>query len=104
MLKRYQVLLNDWLGDLIKFFSEKYDVSFSETIRLMLCMQLEHLVTVQYPRHKFGISLKEVVKGLEKAVKADRLVETHHKLMSKIYFEGRKTAEYILAQEKKRKR
>ena len=103
MLKRHQVLLTDWLGDLIKFYSELYDVSFSEVIRLMLCSQLEHLVAVRCPRYKFRITLKEIVKTLDRAVKTRHLEEAHHKLMSRIYFEGRKAAECLLVQEKKQK-
>jgi len=40
VLKRYQVLLSDWLEDYIKFLSDKYDVSTSELIRIQLCIAI----------------------------------------------------------------
>jgi len=104
LLKRYQVLLNDWLADFIKCQSERYDVSFSEVIRLMLCCQLENLVRAGYPKYKFGISMEYIVKELRRGEQKNKLLETHRKLMSKIYFESRKATEYILAADKKSKR
>ena len=104
MLKRYQILLTDWLADFIRDQAERYDVSFSEIIRLMLCMQLENLIKEGYPKYKFGISMKEVVYTLRKAERTNRLEEAHHKLISRTYFEARKAVEYILATDKKSKR
>ena len=103
MLKRNQVLLSDWLIELLKHFAKKYDLSFSETIRLMLCMQLESLVSIEHPKYKFDVRLKEVLQILKEAEKRKSLETAHHKLISKIYFEARKAAEYILDQEKKAK-
>ena len=40
MLKRYQVLLPDWLEDNIKEIAEIFDLSFSEIIRLELCFAI----------------------------------------------------------------
>ncbi len=37
MLKRYQVLLPDWLEDYVKLLADKYDLSFSEIIRTIIC-------------------------------------------------------------------
>ena len=104
MLRRYQILLTDWLGDLVKLYSEKYDVSFSETIRLMLCMQLEHLCSLRFPKHKIRTPLKQILKKLDEAEKRGNLQETHHKLMSEIYFEARKISELIIAQEQENKK
>ena len=104
MLKRYQVLLNDWLADFIKYESGRYDVSFSEVIRLMLCGQLENLIGAGYPKYKYGISMEYIVEELRRGERKKQLLETHHKLMSKIYFEARKATEYILATDKKSKR
>lgn len=104
MLKRYQVLLNDWLADFIKSQAERYDVSFSEVIRLMLCGQIENLINAGYPKYKFGIPMKAIVKELRRGEQNNQLMETHHKLMSKIYFETRKAIEYILAIDKKSKK
>ena len=104
MLKRHQILLTDWLADFIKCQAERYDVSFSEVVRLMLCAQLENLIKAGYPKYKFGISMQYIIKELRRAERNNQLMEAHHKLMSKIYFEARKAAEYILATDKKSKR
>ena len=104
MLKRNQVMLTDWLVEFIKFHADKYDVSFSEVIRLMLCMQIEHLVSLEYPKYKFGIPLEEVMEVLNAAEKDNKFDVAHHKLISKIYFETRKAAEFMLNKESAKKK
>ena len=44
MLKRHQILLNDWLVEYIKNCSDRYDISFSEVIRLTLCVEMGLLI------------------------------------------------------------
>lgn len=101
MLKRYQVLLPDWLGDYIKILVDKYDLSFSEIIRTQICMAVLNSVPNLFPEYKSDITTKEIYnlqknnahKGMER--------EEMHRIMSKIYFETRKAIEYRLANEKK---
>lgn len=104
MLKRQQVLLTDWLVDYIKFISEKYDVSFSEIIRITLCLQLGRLISLIFPKHKFDISEQEFIKILKRAEKRKRTEEEQHRLISRIYFEARKTIESRLHEMKKIKK
>lgn len=40
MLKRYQVLLPDWMEEYIKYLVDKYDLSFSEVIRGEICIAI----------------------------------------------------------------
>ena len=101
MLKRYQVLLNDWLVDYIKTFAEKYDMSFSEIIRIMLCLQSGAWITSVYPDYKFKINLKEIEKQLRILNKKKTLEEDEHKLASKIYFEARKAIDFFYTQRKR---
>ena len=101
MLKRYQVLLNDWLVDYIKSFTERYDLSFSEIIRIMLCLQSGSWITSVYPNYKFKINLEEIEKQLRILNKKKTLEEDEHKLASKIYFEARKAIDFFSAQQKK---
>ncbi len=102
MLKRHQVLLEDWVADHLKAVSEKYDISFSEAIRLMLCLQIPKLVKVAYPKFKIKTPDKELVKII-KAVNADKMeIECLHKVTSKIYFEARKAMELWSVEEKKK--
>ncbi len=102
MLKRYQVLLTDWLGDYVKFLSEKYDLSFSEIIRLIVCSFTCCITTKLYPKFKCDINEKTILDEFKKINKKDG-VEDAHKLISKIYFEARKATEFRMQKEKKGK-
>lgn len=102
MLKRNQVLLNDWLVDIIKEMAEKYDLSFSETIRIFVCLQLGKMINYAHPGYDFS----EVIKKTEKIVEAKNrgnayTMEELHNAISQLYFETRKAAEYWYEQEAK---
>ena len=53
MLKRYQVLLEDFIADYAKYNAEKYDISFSEAIRLALCIQYGNWIAANHPQVKY---------------------------------------------------
>ena len=106
MLKRYQVLINEWLADHIKDITEKYDVSFSEAIRLTLCVEFGRHIAKRYPKYKYGITEEEIARmsiPSEKSMGKQEL-EKRHKFISKVYFEARKAIEYAREQEKKSKK
>jgi hypothetical protein len=103
VLKRQQVLLTDWLVDYIKFLSEKYDVSFSEIIRITLCLRLGRIISSVFPKHKFAINEQEIIKILKRAGKRKRTEEEQYRLISRVYFEARKTIESRLSALKKQK-
>lgn len=100
MLKRYQVLLPDWLEDNIKLFVEKYDLSFSEVIRAEICSAILATVPKQFPEFKSGITHDEIVKLLKGNPEGHTDREKIHRILSKIYFEARKAVEYRLEKEK----
>ena len=104
MLKRYQILLNDWLMDYIKLLSEKYDASFSEVIRLSLCYEYMHTIALRHPEYKMKLSHKKIIEHLEKLIETKRFEEKQHKIISETYFEARKAIEFALGKEKKSKR
>jgi hypothetical protein len=101
MLKRQQVLLEDWMIDQLKGMSEKYDVSFSEILRLTLCVEFIDTTIRLYPKYKSGFSKEEMIKIQKKVLKETQTAEKSHQLMSKIYFEARKALEFRTAQNKK---
>ena len=104
MLKRYQVLLNGWLGDHVKNVSQKYDISFSETIRALLCTQLIQIVAEAYPaKYKQKHTFKEVAKIVRQRAQDKMKEEEFHRFLSQIYFEARKAIEVWDQEEKKRK-
>lgn len=103
MLKRYQILLTEWLADHLKAISEKYDISMSEAVRLVLSLQIPKLISIAYPKYKTAISDKKLVTTIRKARNNQIYTEDLHKLFSNIYFEGRKAIELWEKEEKKRK-
>jgi len=104
MLKRYQVMLPDWLADYTKYAASKYDLSFSEIIRTVYCFTVLVVVTNLYPEYKPGFTLKEIFNFIQKIQPGQTERDEMHRFLSKIYFEARKAIEYRMAQEKKTKK
>lgn len=100
MLKRYQVLLNDWIGDYVKIVTEKYDMSFSAVIRAHMALGIIFVVKTLYPEYKPNLEDKEFNKLSEKAAKGKLEEAEAHQLMSKILFEARKAVELRLSKNK----
>jgi len=104
MLKRYQILLNDWLATHIKSIAEKYDMSFSEVIRALLCLQVIQLVEKIYPKYKHNVPQLEVRSIIKKRKENKLEQEDLHRFISTLYFEGRKSMEFWELQEEKLKK
>ena len=103
MLKRYQVLINDWLADYIKLLSKKYDASFSEVVRLSLCMEYAYTISLSYPKYKTKINHKKTLNQLKKLMRTKKFLEGHHEVISRTYFEARKAIEFASKEESKRR-
>ena len=103
MLKRYQVLLPDWLEDNIKYYIEKYGLSFSEGIRAELCSAILATIQLQFPEYKPDITIEEIIDRLKKMHNRKVKKEEIKQLLSKIYFEARKASDYRHSKEKKQK-
>ena len=102
MLKRYQVLLPDWLEDYIKQIAELYDLSFSEILRAEICFSILSSAKLLYPKYKMEITPTEI---LELSLGQKEVEEEEkHRLLSRIYFETRKAVEYMLPKLKKQKK
>lgn len=104
MLKRYQVLLPDWLEDYLTTLVDSYDLSFSEVIRIALCVEILTVVPLLYPEFKPDIDAKKISKLIGKKLKEEIDQDEIHRIMSKIYFEARKAVEYRIEKEKKKKK
>lgn len=98
MLKRYQVLFPDWLEEYIQLIVNRYDFTFSEIIRAMVCGSVLTLVSSLQPEFKPGITLEEILKRLEKGEDRELDPSEMHQIVSKLYFETRKAIEYRMAQ------
>lgn len=102
MLKRYQVLLEDWMADHVKDVAGRYDLSFSEMIRCLLSMKIIELVEDNCPRYKSNIDKR----NMERYIKIGNLEkmnrEHFHKALSKVYFETQKAIEQFYKQDSRK--
>jgi hypothetical protein len=96
MLKRYQVLLASWQADYLKYLAEKYDVSFSEAIRAAVSLAIMCTIPKVYPEYKPSKPADKLSEVTKKGAGGPDEVEVH-KLLSNLYFEARKAAEYSLS-------
>ncbi len=103
MLKRYQVLLPDWLEDYTRHLADRYKLSFSEIIRIQICFSILSAVSSFYPDYKPGASIQEISKLAKENIESNLGREELERLISKLYFETRKAVEYRLKKEKKAK-
>jgi len=101
MLKRYQVLLDEWLADFAKARSDKYDASFSETIRIGLCVYYGTMISELYPELKYKFTPDKVAPILKKYTDSEESEEEKHKFISEVYYETRKAMEYYAQQQAK---
>ncbi len=103
-MKRYQVLLPDWLEENIKYYVEKYGLSFSEGLRAEICYAILASVPKQFPEYKPGISLDELHGVMQEISEKELSKEQIRRLLSRVYFEARKAVEYRLSKEKEREK
>jgi hypothetical protein len=89
MLKRFQVLLEDWQADHMKQISETYDLSFSEVIRMSLSLGITGVVKSIDPKFATTVGDLKVKEFLSPKTTEDK----RHQMLSKLYFEARKASE-----------
>ena len=104
MLIRYQVLIDDWIEDYIKFVAEKYDLSSSAVIRIHMALGIIFIRTAAHPEYKLSFGDKEFQEFSKKADKGEIDVAEVHQLMSKILFETRKLVELRLTEDTEQKK
>ncbi len=102
MLKRHQVLLEDWQIEYLKGVSDAYDFSLSETLRILYSLGLLVIGCALHPQYKTGLTNGEIKKMLRKIASKPLPQEELHSYVSKMYFEARKVAEHRLPRLKKR--
>ncbi|MFB0565291.1 MAG: hypothetical protein ACETWK_06375 [Candidatus Aminicenantaceae bacterium] len=95
--KRYQVLINDWMEEYINLVSKGYDLNFSATIRIHLCLAIIFIIKTLYPEYKPNLQDKELQELARKASKNELEEAEAHKMISKILFEARKAVEFRLS-------
>lgn len=104
MSKKFQVVLPGWMEDYLEAVANKYDLTISELLRLELSLAFICFVNHFFPDYdgpsfdNLGIPIAKDAPPLEKI---DR--EKMHKVLSRLYFEARKSADFHMKQEKLRK-
>ena len=104
MLKRYQVLLSDWIEEYVKIVAEKYDLSFSAAIRINICLGILFTISIINPEYEQTLDKKELLEYSKKAAKGELEEEEIHRMMSQVLFEARKAVEYRSSQQKELKK
>jgi len=99
VLKKYQVLIPEWLEEYIRYLAEKYDLSFSEIIRAEVCFSILNTVTHFFPDYKSSLKPQEILEMMKDKLENDFEREEIHRILSKIYFETRKAVEHKLSKE-----
>jgi len=89
MLKRYQVLLPDWLEEYTMHLADRYNLSFSEIIRIQICFSTLSSVSSFYPEYKPSTTIQEISKLAKEIIESNLGREELNKLISKLYFEGK---------------
>ena len=103
MLKRYQVLLSSWQENYANMVSSKYGVSASETIRVFYCLGIIKAVESRYPKFKSSLTAKNITSISQSFDNSQDDEAQLHDLISTIYYEARKAAEYAKNQEELKK-
>lgn len=99
MYKRYQVLLPDWLEDYVKLISSKYNLSFSEIIRLELCYSMLSTTMEFFKDYKPNITRQDIFAEVTKYSEGKIDKQEFNRIISKIYFETRKAVEFMMDKE-----
>ena len=104
MLKRYQVLLPEWLEEHVRYISDRFDLSFSEVIRGEICFATLVAIRLLHPEYKPDMTPDEIISQTKKVEKDELKREDLHRHLSKLYFETRKAIEYWLEKDQTRKK
>ena len=99
MLKKYQVLIPEWLEEYILYLAEKHDLNFSEILRSEVCLSIICTVTHFFPDYKSGLKPQKILEMMKEKFADDIEREEIHRFLSKLYFEARKAVEYRLSEE-----
>jgi hypothetical protein len=94
MLKRYQVIINEWLADALKETAKEHNLSFSEVLRLAACLYAGGLIKELHPEYPFPFDSKKIKEIMTKHTEGKISSKEIEKTLSEIYFETRKALEF----------
>jgi hypothetical protein len=93
-MKSYQVLLPRWLERPIKKRVDQLEVSFSEVLRVQICLAVLAFQNVLFPEYKASVELESFLEAIKEFIQNDHEKEEILDLYSDIYYETRKALEY----------
>jgi len=100
-MKSYQVLLPRWLERPVKKRVDLLEVSFSEVLRVQICISILSLQNVLFPEYKPGLKLEYILNSIKELFDGNHEKGEIFDLYSDIYYETRKALEYREKQEQK---
>lgn len=100
-MKSYQVLLPRWLERPIKKRVDQLEVSFSEVLRVQICLAVLAFQNALFPEYKPGVKLEDFLNSIKEFIHGKHKKNEILELYSDIYYETRKALEYREKQEKK---
>jgi hypothetical protein len=103
-MKSYQVLLPRWLERPVKKRVDQLNVSFSEVLRVQVCLAVLALQKVMHPDYKPDMELEDFLNKIKSFLDENHEKNEILELYSDIYYETRKALEYREKQEKKAKK
>ena len=98
-LKRYQVMLGDWMEDYVKFVADRYDLTVSEVIRGHMCFGFLYAISMMYPEYELKLDNEKFGDLSKKMNQTDFDIEEFDQFRSKIIFEARKAVEFRLSKQ-----
>lgn len=103
-MKSYQVLLPRWLERPVKKRVDQLNVSFSEVLRVQVCLAVLALQKVMHPDYKPDMELEDFLNKIKSFLDENHEKNEILELYSDIYYETRKALEYREKQERKAKK
>jgi hypothetical protein len=100
-MKSYQVLLPRWLERPIKKRVDRLEVSFSEVLRIQVCLTVLAFQKILFPEYEPGVKLEDFLNSIKDLIYNDHKKDEILDLYSDIYYETRKALEYREKEEKK---
>jgi hypothetical protein len=104
MLRRKQVMISDWLDDFVQYTAQKYDISYSEVLRLGTAYFLADVLSKADPKYKMKVTSKEISKVVYDGLEQCGDVEVTRKLIADIYHESKRILQARIEDVKKKNR
>jgi len=105
MLVRHQILLDNWMADFLKQRARQFGISFSESIRKILCLHHIMLADAECGECRSDMSMEKYIEMTKKWGNSvdKKSKQEMRKALSDIYFDARKAIECFNETEEKGK-